>query len=460
MLTLYFISSLQEGIKILRETDLSAESIDELVSLLVDKRFKPKQTIFKEGKAAASALYLVREGTVKVSTADGSRRETIVAGGYFGHEQLLADVKGKNSKADYSAVVGDDACVCAVLSLKDCRTVFDTTAMVDCSYTGGSSYKMAKRASIKKSINDNFSLEKLNKVTMLGEGQFAEVWLVKCDVKESGKKTSHEFALKIQDGSDASREGARESIRREITVLQQLRHPLIIDLFSSLHHNDGCVYMLMEAIKGGELWSVIHREDDDGEWISGLNESHAKFYSLLLADALAYMHREKFIFRDLKPENVLIDEEGYPVIVDFGFAKHCPTTTYTFCGTPNYLAPEIVMNKGHGIGADHWALGIVTYEMITGENPFYFEEMDQMALFQSIVQEPFFPMAADCSPELEDFITGLLEKEPVQRLGALSGRERDILRHAWFTDLDCDKIRSKAAKAPWIPTIDKIKNKE
>jgi serine/threonine protein kinase len=213
--------------------------------------------------------------------------------------------------------------------------------------------------------------------------------------------------------------------------------------------------MLLDVVRGGELWSVIHREQDNGEWTSGLGEDHAKFYALALADTLAYIHKEKFIYRDLKPENCLIDTDGYPVLVDFGFSKYCPDKTYTLCGTPNYLAPEIIMNKGHGVGADHWDLGIVTYEMITGENPFYFEDMDQMTLFQSIVKEPFYPLAATTSPELNDFITGLLEKEPAQRLGMLAGRENDILRHNWFDGLNVEEMRQKKAKAPWVP---KLKN--
>jgi serine/threonine protein kinase len=183
---------------------------------------------------------------------------------------------------------------------------------------------------------------------------------------------------------------------------------------------------------------------------SKLTSSHSR-----LGYTHEYHESECIIFRDLKPENVLIDDDGWPVIIDCGFAKHCQTTTYTFLGTPQYLAPEIVTNKGHGKAVDHWALGIVTYEMITGENPFYFEEMDQMALFQAIVQEPFFPLTEEYSPALEDFLSGLLQKDPIHRLGSLSGRERDILRHEWFNDLDIDKLRNKEVEAPYVPNISK-----
>jgi protein kinase A len=157
----------------------------------------------------------------------------------------------------------------------------------------------------------------------------------------------------------------------------------------------------------------------------------------------------------LKPENVLIDEDGWPVLIDMGFAKHIKSSTFTFCGTPNYLAPEIVANKGHGKAVDHWALGILTYEMVAGENPFYFEGMDQMSLFKAIVEEPFYPLTEGFSGELEDFLNGLLQKDPIERLGSFSGGERDILRHKWFYGLDLDKLRNKEVQAPFVPKISK-----
>jgi serine/threonine protein kinase len=427
---------------------LTTANLNELASLIVDREFDARESIFKEGDTVDGALYIVRHGIVKLSTVNSSRSEDIVPGAYFGQEQLLADTHNKHIPAKYTATVGDEKCVCGILTLKDCRSVFDTTDMDDGYSTGGSSYKLSKTDDLKKALEKNFSLDTLTKERVLGEGQFAEVWLVSVEIEGA----RHAFAMKIQQDNETIKEAnALETIRREITVLKQLHHPFIVDLIYTHEKDGGPVYMLMEAVTGGELWNVIHQEGEDGEWTSGLPESHVKFYSLLLADTIAYMHREKFIFRDLKPENVLMDAKGYPKIVDFGFAKYCPDTTYTFCGTPNYLAPELVTNRGHGVGVDHWALGIVAYEMLTGENPFYFEDMDQMTLFRSIVNEPFYPLPETVSKEMVDFISGLLEKEPIQRLGFLAGREKDVLRHKWFADLDLAQMRRREAKAPWTP---------
>jgi len=279
-----------------------------------------------------------------------------------------------------------------------------------------------------------------------------------CSVSVEGvdaEKTK--FALKVQDKEDGVRTDAVSAIKREITVIQQMNHPNVIDLVNT-YEDDLHIYMLTSLVRGGELWNVIHREDEDGEWHSGMDENQAKFYALNVADTLAYMHRQNFIFRDLKPENILIDTEGYPTIVDFGFAKHVTEDelTYTFCGTPNYLAPEIVMNRGHAAGADHWALGVLIYEMVAGENPFFYEGMDQMALFQAVVQEKFYPLPDTKSPEVADLVTKILEKDPKERLGKLRGGEKDILTHAWFSDLDLPGLRRKTVKAPYIPPADKL----
>ncbi len=395
---------------------------------------------------------------MKITASDNSQEEIIGVGGAFGQDHLLVDANSNNtSKCDIVATctattLGD--CVCGILTLEDCRTIFDTKTLGDRIFSGGNSALEQKRAAIRDLVQSKIKLEDLEKDRIIGEGQFGTVWLVRADPNKTNEKQNMlEFAMKIQNKEDPVRkDGAIEAIKREMTVIHQLNHPFIIDLVDKYETEDQLM-MLTEAVKGGELWSRIHREDTRGNWESGMPEADAKFYALVIADTVAYMHRQKIIFRDLKPENVLIDAEGYPTLCDFGFAKYCPDKTFTFCGTPNYLAPEIVLNRGHGAAVDHWALGIVTYEMITGENPFYFEGQDQMSLLQAIVQETFYPLPDTVSKELTNFMSGLLEKDPVQRLGSLANGEKGILKHEWFSALDINSVRNKVAKAPFIPNI-------
>jgi hypothetical protein len=447
---------------------LASGDMDLLASSIVDHTYRRNYKIMQQGEETEPALYFVREGVVELIFQDGKRRERITAGGYFGEEQLLADATSGGKKrdtivADYSAVATTSkACSCGLLKLKDCRAIFDTSAM-DAQASGvldmlniddmmkACSAIMERRTSVRTSIQGNVKLDDLERISILGEGQFGEVWLVSADPYRTGDDDlKQKFALKIQSKTDEIRKDVAAAIQQEITVIQKLNHPFIVDLVNT-YECENSIYMLLGLVKGGELWSVIHKEDAEGNWTSGLPESQAQFYGFVISDTLAYMHRQNYIFRDLKPENVMIDEDGYPIIVDFGFAKHVTDKTFTFCGTPNYLAPEIVMNRGHNAGADHWALGVLFYEMVSGENPFYYDGMDQMALFQAISTEPPYPLPETASLELIDLCEKFLNKDPTERLGMLAGGSRDILTHKWFEGLDLMKLRGKEVTAPWIP---------
>ena len=422
---------------------------------MVNKTYNKNDLIFKEGHTVDAAMYFVRNGSVHISSHDGYKDEEVKSGGYFGIEHLLADSFSANDsscesscliEAHYTAVISTDGCNLGVLSLEDCRTIFDTTTM---NFGGVSSDLLNRRATIRKNFRTSLNLEDLKRDSILGEGQFGEVWRV--TAKVDPESSPQEFALKIQSTNDPIREdSALQAIHREMCILKKLNHPFIVGLVATYECSD-YIYMLMEIVRGGELWSVIHQEDENGDWNSGISESDTRFYSFLVADALAYMHRQKIVFRDLKPENVLIDHQGYPILVDFGFAKVIEGNTYTFCGTPNYLAPEVVMNSGHGFASDHWALGVIIYEMIAGENPFYYDDMDQITLFKAIVQDKMYPLPEATSPDLVDLVERLLEKHPIQRLGSLASGANGILKHKWFDSLDVNKMRNKEAKAPWIP---------
>jgi serine/threonine protein kinase len=251
-------------------------------------------------------------------------------GGYFGVEKLLvpknaSDVKPSKDMtlpAQWNVKVnGDKPCVMGVLSLLDSQEILDNDGkkkekpLVE----KPESQFVVKRKHTSKIVRSTVELDDLEMVSVLGDGAFGEVWLVRTDV--NGKK--EEFALK-----KISKENEMiDALDREVKFLTKFgNHPFIINLIK-VYDRDDSMYMLMNLASGGELWDVIHRENADGTWTSGIPEKQARFYTFLLSDTLAYIHSKKYVYRDLKPENVLIDSDGYPILIDFGFTKHCPDKT-------------------------------------------------------------------------------------------------------------------------------------
>eukprot|EP00531_Pseudo-nitzschia_arenysensis_P017130 CAMPEP_0116115964 /NCGR_PEP_ID=MMETSP0329-20121206/785_1 /TAXON_ID=697910 /ORGANISM="Pseudo-nitzschia arenysensis, Strain B593" /LENGTH=1188 /DNA_ID=CAMNT_0003609427 /DNA_START=62 /DNA_END=3628 /DNA_ORIENTATION=- len=315
-------------------------------------------------------------------------------------------------------------------------------------------WKDEKNAQLQIAIRDALARvhqDELERIKVLGEGQFGEVWLVAAnlDVKEQEESKRYEFALKLQETYDEYRE---ETAVHEIKIMREVSgYPFLSMLYRS-YETEESKDMLLGLIPGGELWDTIHQEDEEtGEWLSGLSEGHSRFYALLVADTLDYLHSKHYVFRDLKPENIMLDGWGYPIIVDFGFCKLLPKghtdKTFTFCGTPNYISPEIVLNIGHNGAADCWALGIVVYEMISGINPFFWDDMDQVELYRSICEDAGEPLdEKHHSRQVRRLVDSLLIKDPDKRMKA-----KDILKHGWFEGLSLDMMRKRQVKAPWIP---------
>jgi protein kinase A len=467
-LTLSFVLFLQADVPFLRNADLNPKAMDALVDNIVETAYEEGQDILKSEEDGKPALYIVREGTVTISSTDnddGVLTKEVCAGEVFGVDELTAGMpSGDDGGSHFSSRLrrvgmtamstGERPCICGVLSLDELKNAQGIKEeKKEHQVLVQDSAVLQRREEVRISVRSKIKFEDLERISLLGEGQFGEVWLVTANVLQTGiDALKQKFALKSQFKLDDIRDDATENIQREIQMLQAMHHTGIVDLVTT-YEDETSIHMLMGLITGGELWNVIHKEDDDGNWSSGIAEDPAKFYCLVVADTLAYMHSQMYVFRDLKPENVMIDAEGYPVIVDFGFAKHCPDNkkTHTFCGTPNYVAPEIVKNVGHNSGADDWALGVMLYEVICGENPFYCDGMDQLALFEAICHEKYYPFPTEPSKELIDLVDGLLEKDPAQRLGMLARGSEDILQHKWFDGMDLAKLRAREVRAPSRP---------
>eukprot|EP00522_Entomoneis_paludosa_P005603 CAMPEP_0172451818 /NCGR_PEP_ID=MMETSP1065-20121228/9692_1 /TAXON_ID=265537 /ORGANISM="Amphiprora paludosa, Strain CCMP125" /LENGTH=860 /DNA_ID=CAMNT_0013203789 /DNA_START=39 /DNA_END=2621 /DNA_ORIENTATION=+ len=304
-----------------------------------------------------------------------------------------------------------------------------------------------EKAKKKSRPTRKFEFHNLVKKVLLGEGQFGQVWLV----TDKTENPAHSYALKIQSKYDLVAQNQAQVCVSEQQAMSKMDHANIIKLFASFQDTD-FVYMLLEMANGGELFSLIFERPIDEDQF--LPEDQARFYAFVIGDAMAYMHEQKYVFRDLKPENVLISNTGYPTIIDFGFAKIVEPSekTFTLCGTPKYIPPEMILQQGHSYGADHWALGVVIYEMLCGENPFWEDGLDDMELYRGIIQDDYVKPTQGSS-HAHDLIRQLLEKDDTRRLGNLAGGERDVTSHPWFTGLDLGQIQSRQALAPWVPPI-------
>jgi len=417
-------------VRSIRDAGLLSSQLQDLVAELEEVRFDPEEIIFIRGEETRPLMYLVREGKVKVKSAKGEEI-SILPGGFFGTEHMEIVTKGGRAilpefvVADFSAVASYES-VCGILSLQDLAAV-----------TGANMKGPPPK--------NNIGIKDLDRHRLLGEGQYGQVWLV----TDKNVEDPEPLALKIQQLKTSKNFDRTEAIRKETKLMSALQHQFIVRLLN-VYKSETEMSMLMSIAPGGELFDVIHRQTDDGFWISGMNEPCAKFYTSVIADTLAYMHKQKYLYRDLKPENILIDKDGYPVLTDFGFAKKLDADkTYTFCGTPNFVAPEVILQRGHDAAADNWSLGVLLFEMIDGDNPFWEEGMDNGTLYDVICHSPHFPLPEHVSVEAEHLISRLLEKNPGKRIGTF--REKDILEHEWFDQVDMDDVRAKRVKAPKVP---------
>jgi serine/threonine protein kinase len=252
------------------------------------------------------------------------------------------------------------------------------------------------------------------------------------------------YALKILKKSEIIRLKQVEHIKSEVKILSHLQHPFIVNMLGQFQ-DDRKLYMVLEYVPGGELFSHLRRE-------GRFSNDASKFYSAEIILAFSYCHSKNIVYRDLKPENLLISNSGHIKITDFGFAKQLDKEgrTWTLCGTPEYLAPEIIQSKGHGRSVDWWALGILIFEMLAGYPPFYDE--NPFGIYQKILSGKIdFPRHFLSKPK--DLIKQLLRHDRTKRIGCLKNGAEDIQRHKWFGKLTWGAILAREVASPFVPEV-------
>ena len=216
----------------------------------------------------------------------------------------------------------------------------------------------------------------LREVAVLGRGAFGKVTLV-----EARKNRRNVYALKALLKSSIVADKQVSNVLQEKRTMTCCHHPFILQLFGTFR-DELHVYMLLEYVPGGELGRIIRKAGSDG-----LHPSAVQFYGACVTLGLVHLHNKDIAYRDMKPENCLIDAEGYPKLIDFGSSKTIiGGKSYSVCGTAEYLAPEVVAGRGHDRCADFWSLGVLLFEMSTGASPFRDSYGDLSAVFRNIVQ--------------------------------------------------------------------------
>ena len=224
-----------------------------------------------------------------------------------------------------------------------------------------------------------------------------------------------------------------------------------VSILSPSHHHStfqdaNKLYFLTELVQGGEFFNFIANRGT-------LNDEEAKFYTGNTLLALEHMHNNNIIYRDLKPENMVMATNGYLKLVDLGFAKKMDQgQTYTVCGTPDYIAPEIIASKGHNKAVDYWSLGVLVYEQLTGLTPYYDPNGNVFQIYEKIVNEQLrFPPEPKLSAEVKSLISALLTVNPARRIGSFKGGANDIKDHVWFQGFDFKALEARMMKVPYKP---------
>ncbi|XP_047990075.1 ribosomal protein S6 kinase 2 beta isoform X2 [Leguminivora glycinivorella] len=275
---------------------------------------------------------------------------------------------------------------------------------------------------------------------VLGEGSFGKVFLVR---KVTGADAGTLYAMKVLKKATLKVRD-RERTKMERNILVDMGHPFIVKLHYAFQ-TAGKLYLILDFLRGGDLFSRLSKE-------VMFTEEDVKFYLAELALALEHVHKLGIIYRDLKPENILLDADGHIALTDFGLSKLPPSSdkAYSFCGTVEYMAPEVVNRRGHTFAADWWSFGVLMFEMLTGNLPFHgstrHETMTQ-------ILKAKLGMPSNLSEEAQSLLRALFKRTPQNRLGASPNGIEDVKNHEFFASIDWDALLKKEVIPPFRPAV-------
>ncbi|KAM8913878.1 ribosomal protein S6 kinase alpha-1 isoform 3-T3 [Spinachia spinachia] len=276
---------------------------------------------------------------------------------------------------------------------------------------------------------------------VLGQGSFGKVFLVR---KVTHPDANQLYAMKVLKKATLKvRDRVRTKMERDI--LADVNHPFVVKLHYAFQ-TEGKLYLILDFLRGGDLFTRLSKE-------VMFTEEDVKFYLAELALGLDHLHSLGIIYRDLKPENILLDEEGHIKLTDFGLCKEAidhEKKAYSFCGTVEYMAPEVVNRQGHDHSADWWSFGVLMFEMLTGSLPFQGKDRKDT---MSLILKARLGMPQFLSAEAQSLLRALFKRNPTNRLGSCADGAEEIKRHGFFSTIDWNKLFRRELKPPFKPAV-------
>lgn len=427
---------------------LLGEERDVMAKSMVEVMFNKGDTIIERG-ADGDTFWLLISGEVEISqgTKTLAKLQADFSNGecpHFGERALIsnepraATVKVMSSTA--TALCLDRETFSMTLGSLEDLLKTDRTTSASLNPTAMSSGRKPKAHMAKPPKRDQ-----LQKIGLLGVGGFGSVTL------EKDKQTGKTYALKSISKGFIVKMDMQESVMNEKSILLMTDSQFIIKLYATYNTGQYLLF-LMEAALGGELFSVYHRKNLHG------SEPHAKFYSACVIKAFEHLHERRIIYRDLKPENLLLDDKGYCKLTDMGLAKFVIGKTYTTCGTPDYFAPEVIASTGHSRGVDWWTLGVLIFEFLTGHPPF--ETSDPLLTYKKIIQgiERVRFSKSHFNEASEELILSLCKKEASERLPMRKDGVNLLMKASWFKSFSWESLVDGTYDPPLKPKMKSVQD--
>jgi len=427
-------------------TALIREEKKAIADALVELTYSNDEYILRQGETG-STFYILFSGQVAVIqnneeqaklTANPAERSVH----YFGEKALLnnepreADVKVLSEEAKVLALYGESF-----------TALFGPLESMTPSGDGQERVSSGPAHIWRQMTMEAFTQQKvvfsdLNKVGLLGCGGFGIVEMYE------HKLTGDTYALKGISKGYIVKTGMHKSVINEKNILMVTSSPFVVKLYAT-YNSDQSLYFLLEVALGGELYATYNRKKLHG------SERHAKYYAAGVTFAFEHLHERFIIYRDLKPENVLLNEHGHPKLTDMGLAKFSIGKSYTVCGTPDYFSPELISSSGHTQALDWWTLGILIFELMVGHPPF--EAPNPMKIYAKVMRGyDKVKTPSQCRGPVSELIKSLLKTDPQSRLPVKNG-VKDLKSHKWFDNFNWLEMQALKMEPPYKPVV-KSKN--